>query len=548
MVLDESLAAALAAGTESPTSSAPTTIDEWVAQLAEIAAVRPSVAQRARQLGQQLAPDPAVATVRERLDQIAIDAENLESQHFFTALRVANLQLSNRTDAITDGLNERGIEHHLRHTLAPFVFKEQRAVALMYLDLAGFKEINDTFGHDVGDEVLAETDRRLRHAIRSPGTVGRVGGNRFLAAVIADDGRVIDEVLDRFRVELGQPFVTREHKQISGWSFSYGVRVVDPPAVHRHLSVLDAFNAFASHLAHRSTRDDAQRTMLRSKGVDAERIDLIVDAIEPLVPRGLESGTQAWADAVRAIDAALPSVAKRIRTLGAEPLPTAYAPLLLDLHRLADDADHEAHTHLQAELQREELEIAMVHDELTGHYNANGFERHVRTVLAPFAMREGLTVALTYADVSGMGGLNERYGSAVVDAVLREVHERIDRVTKRPGVVARDHGDEFILANPVTGSLTGRDAEIRQIESRVRSALSRPYSVELNGTTHEVPGVQIKLGTVPLGPPVFEHGIPAADQVAAFATEVLDPSNKSAAEHLMYLDGARQREARSVGK
>ena len=53
------------------------------------------------------------------------------------------------------------------------------------IDLNGFKQINDSLGHDVGDELLQHIARNLRNAIRTPDTLARLGGDEFI--IIATD-------------------------------------------------------------------------------------------------------------------------------------------------------------------------------------------------------------------------------------------------------------------------------------------------------------------------------------------------------------------------
>jgi len=75
-------------------------------------------------------------------------------------------------------------------------------VAVVALDLDGFKAINDTYGHDAGDKVLNETGKRLMGALRNADTVARIGGDEFvmvLADVSSNDDcvRTLSRVLDK---------------------------------------------------------------------------------------------------------------------------------------------------------------------------------------------------------------------------------------------------------------------------------------------------------------------------------------------------------------
>ncbi|MGB0713101.1 MAG: PAS domain S-box protein [Gammaproteobacteria bacterium] len=108
-------------------------------------------------------------------------------------------------DALTDLPNRALLADRLYQAMAQ-ARRRHHHVAVIYLDLDGFKQINDTLGHEAGDLVLITLGKRMRDALRETDTVGRLGGDEFVA-ILADldtvDGTV--PVLERLLKAMNTP-------------------------------------------------------------------------------------------------------------------------------------------------------------------------------------------------------------------------------------------------------------------------------------------------------------------------------------------------------
>jgi diguanylate cyclase (GGDEF)-like protein len=105
-----------------------------------------------------------------------------------------------RHDPLTGLANRRHLQEQL-DTQIRDARRRSAIVALMYLDLDGFKKVNDTFGHDSGDELLVDVARRLRRALREDDVVARLGGDEFVVSLphlhsAGDIGFVASKLID----------------------------------------------------------------------------------------------------------------------------------------------------------------------------------------------------------------------------------------------------------------------------------------------------------------------------------------------------------------
>lgn len=118
----------------------------------------------------------------------------IEAQRRDAVAHAASLEHAVRTDGLTGLLNRTGLISKW-NALSDSNGISKEPVGLIYLDLDGFKEINDTLGHDAGDDVLREIAKILAKAVRNTDAVARMGGDEFVILVRGPKGLIdVEEV------------------------------------------------------------------------------------------------------------------------------------------------------------------------------------------------------------------------------------------------------------------------------------------------------------------------------------------------------------------
>ncbi len=125
-------------------------------------------------LGDGLSPD-----LRQAVDHAVAAACDTQTRLADLAKRVEDLEALAVTDPLTGLLNRRGFETEMQRSLAA-ARRYRENGALIYVDLDGFKPINDTYGHAAGDEVLKRVAQILTENVRDSDRVARVGGDEFV--------------------------------------------------------------------------------------------------------------------------------------------------------------------------------------------------------------------------------------------------------------------------------------------------------------------------------------------------------------------------------
>lgn len=123
-----------------------------------------------------------------------------------TAMKVAHEELAHAAfhDALTQLPNRTLLYDRIEQALA-VAGREHKHVAIGYMDLDGFKAVNDTHGHDAGDQLLAEVARRLQVGVRPADTVARIGGDEFVVVLTALELGEWDAIFQRLCAAVEQP-------------------------------------------------------------------------------------------------------------------------------------------------------------------------------------------------------------------------------------------------------------------------------------------------------------------------------------------------------
>lgn len=139
--------------------------------------------------------DPLLQTVGNLIERKRLHEDKRDHE--------ANLEQAANYDSLTSLPNRRRLTHLFERELQEANLREGQ-VAVCFIDLDGFKAINDEHGHVIGDAVLKTIAQRLKSTIRDRDVVARLGGDEFVAILRdVDNGKIYDRLLEVIRQPIG---------------------------------------------------------------------------------------------------------------------------------------------------------------------------------------------------------------------------------------------------------------------------------------------------------------------------------------------------------
>ncbi|MCP5379480.1 MAG: EAL domain-containing protein [Novosphingobium sp.] len=189
-----------------------------------------------------------------------------------TSARLADkMQALARTDVVTGLANRAGLNHQLVEK--QMALCDPHKLALFWLDLDRFKEVNDTLGHPVGDRVLAEVAVRLRDQAPPGATIARFGGDEFIIVCELPTRFESERLAGAILEDLGRPFrVTGERLEV-GCSMGIALMPDDGADIDRLMQAADLalYHAKINGRNQASFFDPSMtRDLVRRKEIEAE--------------------------------------------------------------------------------------------------------------------------------------------------------------------------------------------------------------------------------------------------------------------------------------
>ncbi|MBK0001483.1 sensor domain-containing diguanylate cyclase [Erwinia sp. S38] len=169
----------------------------------------------------------------------------IRKEQLLQELREANDALTavSMTDELTGLPNRRSVFNHLPKLFAAAAI-EERSVLVAFVDLDGFKAINDSYGHESGDRFLQSIAQRLRQFAGPEDIIGRLGGDEFIIASLGPQiDAVSDDHVQTFKAQLAEKLTGRYELRgnlIDYGGASLGVIAANPLACTPDLAVHDA--------------------------------------------------------------------------------------------------------------------------------------------------------------------------------------------------------------------------------------------------------------------------------------------------------------------
>ncbi len=431
-------------------------------------------------------------------------------------------------DELTGLHNRRGI---LKHAAPHFEFARhnEQALPLLFIDLDGMKQINDSFGHNEGNNALKNTAGILRTSFRESDIIARIGGDEFVV-LVTDPNTNKEEAVARVKRNL-EAF-NGENSTNYSLSFSIGVAALDPRC-------MDGFEQLLEKADQAMYKQKRKKKRQRSDKALPEQPDSPASTLVPVQPVAKEppsegsvnyellDETDSYATfdqaaigmAVVSVDGSwlqvndalcallgyserelkatnfrslthpddLKQVESQVKRLLRGTIPRHQQEkryihkegdvvwVLWSVSKLSEDEGGTTRLFFQVQdiTDRKRAEEKLRQDTLTGLPNRAQFKEFLKARISGGQRRKDDQFAVLFLDVDRFTLVNDSLGHACGDQLLVQIAQRIKACMREGDVVARVGGDSFaVLLDHVVG-----EDEACQVAARIQQQLSISFNL-----------------------------------------------------------------------
>ncbi|SCA55338.1 PAS/PAC sensor-containing diguanylate cyclase [Candidatus Terasakiella magnetica] len=202
----------------------------------------------------------------------------------------AKLEFQANHDALTGLANRNLLTDRLKQAIA-HAGRDNRLLSLLFIDLDNFKTINDTLGHNVGDQLICETGRKISNTVRSGDTVARLGGDEFVVLLFAPESEDhVTDIVQRLTEEVATSYCHEGQDLHVGCSVGVAMYPQDGTDVDTLMKNADSAMYLAKATEKGSfcffTQDLTERAMRRlqiendlHKAIDRQEFELVYQPI-----------------------------------------------------------------------------------------------------------------------------------------------------------------------------------------------------------------------------------------------------------------------------
>lgn len=167
-------------------------------------------------------------------------------------------------DSLTGLYNRRYFNQAMKNEIERN-YRDNRSLALAIIDIDHFKNVNDTWGHDVGDKVLKDVANIMKNNVRQSDTISRIGGEEFAVIMPNIRHHLAKEVMERLRADIENAIIPVDNTELQV-TISIGTAVSEP----KQIITVDEFYNLSDQALYQAKNSGRNKVVIHGASVSPQ--------------------------------------------------------------------------------------------------------------------------------------------------------------------------------------------------------------------------------------------------------------------------------------